>query len=66
MRVSVTNRCATATSAMWWCHPTYDRVSYCAIPSYVLASPKYSSTRWPVQATRARTSKGVPASPLEM
>ena len=31
-RASVTNRCASPTSAMWWCQPTHDRVSYCAMP----------------------------------
>src|SRR6266545_5272537 len=31
-RTTVTNRCASPTSVIWWCQPTHDRVSYCAIP----------------------------------
>ena len=31
-RANITNKCASPTSVIWWCQPTYDRVSYRVIP----------------------------------
>ena len=31
-RASITNKCASPTSVIWWCQPTHDLVSYWVIP----------------------------------
>ena len=66
MRVSVTNRCASATSVMWWCQPDPRPRLVLRHPQVALARPRRTPPPGAgVQATSASTSSGVSASPLE-